>query len=1000
MKITLFTNATILDATEEMLSSIDKSDFSQEHIIVVPDKYSLQTEKKILSLLGDSLFNVRVLGLTKLADELLADMGVKCEVVSEGESLLLTQKAIDEVAENFKVFKRGNFAFCQEMNKLISQLKSSCIESGDLSEVGKTLSAGKYHDIKLVYEKYNEYLGGKLDANGKLLLASRFACGDALKNKHYYFGFFEAFTAEGFKLLESLISFAGSLSFASASPISIGNDYLYDNDIIEKIIKIGGKHGVSVEVKKGRQDFSPTKKAILQGVLSYDKINLSYDGFYTLLGGNNLEEEVNFVGREVFYLLHKGYRYSDIGIYVSDLEKYQSCINRVFDKFNFVYFLDLPVLADKSIIVRAIKSLFAVGGGGYQKEDLVSLFLNPLFGCQNLIDIVQKKEVGGKRGYKVYLSQLFSFDWFFEEQAKCKSTKDFVSLTERLLGELENPFEEFWKENGGDYLKEELIERQAFDLVRQSLELLEKYDSIISGDEFVLRLSGLLNIPLSTPPTFIDGLNVVDATSSSMENKKIVFILGGQDLPCLVGEGGLLSDEELKINPQKEISPTIRMINRRNRFKLFSLLSTAKERLIITYQILNDEGKKNELPSYITSLNQIFSVREEKISQFLKSGKLSKEGRLLYAGNREFLIENGEDLSQLDKIYLGVADRSIKVSRTTFSGDAKELFFGDNKFSASQLESYFSCPFKHYVRYGLNLKEREKKDFSPIDIGNICHKMAELFVKDFSKERVKSASQICEFVAQNFDRVIIGLDLATKLEESQDKRQISQFLKKYVESFLKDVQRELLHSSLTPLPPEKSLSSFSIGDLTLKGRADRVDTGNGYFKIVDYKTGKTKDVLKELYFGNKLQLFLYANAVQKESGLTCGGVFYFNAKFDYAKSEEDKKLLKGIARGDEDFIPLLDYDIELNGKSDILSIERSKTSKKGLYKGKAIGNEDFSVYLNYASKVAGRAVKEIEEGYIQPKPSEGACQRCAYRGICLKIGDKERQTGDKVSFEE
>lgn len=1001
MKITLFTNATILDSTKDMLSSIDKSDFSQEHIVVVPDKYSLQAEKNVLAILGDSLFNVRVLGLTKLAGELLDEMGVKCEVVSEGESLLLTQKAIDEVAENFKVFKRGNFAFCQEMNKLISQLKSSCVESGELSAVGDSLSNCKYHDIKLVFDKYNEFLGGRLDANGKLLLASKFAGGEELKNKHFYFGYFDAFTAEGFKLIESLASFAGSLSFACARPLSVGNDYLFDNDIQNKITRIGVKCGASVEVREGKNDFSRQKTALLKGVLSYEKIRLENEGFYTLLGGNNLEEEVGFVGKTIFYLLHKGYRYSDIGVYVSDLEKYHPVISRVFDRLGFVYFEDLPITAEKTLIVRAIKSLFAVGGGGYQKDDLISLFLNPLFDSRELIDIVQKKEVAGRRAYKIYLSNLFDFDWFFEEQSMCKSVKDYVCLTKKLLLILEAGFEDFWLKYGEKYLKQQVIEVQAFDLIKQSLQLLEKYDSIISGEEFVLRLGGLLCSPLSSPPTYIDALNVFDATSSSMESKKIVFILGGQDLPCVTGEGGLLSDEELKINVQKEISPTIRMINRRNRFKLFTLLSTPKERLIITYQILNDEGKKNELPSYIASLNQIFSVKEEKLSSFLKSGNISTEGRLLCAGNRACIVEEGAKLSSQDRAFLEIDKRLFTPLRETFSGDAKSLFFGDGRFSASQLESYFSCPFKHFVRYGLNIKEREKKDFSPIDIGNICHKMAELFVKQFSKEDVKSSSQIEEFVLKNFGGVIKLLDLESKLEECHDKTQILLFLKKYIKSFLCDVQRELTHSSLTPLPPEKVLSSFSIGDLNLKGRADRIDTGGGYFKIVDYKTGKTKDVLKELYFGNKLQLFLYANSVQKESGLTCGGVFYFNAKFDYAKSEEDKKLLKGLARGDEDFVPLLDYDIDDKGKSDILSIEKQTDPKKGLYKGKAIAGEDFSVYLNYSTLVAQKAIGEIEEGFVQPKPSEGACGRCAYRGICLFSAEKgERLTGEKVSFEE
>lgn len=1013
MKMSLFTNATILDATKDMLRSIDKSDFSQEHIVVVPDKYSLQAEKAILDLLGDSLFNVRVLGLTKLANEILTEKGVKCEVVSEGESLLLTQKAIDEVAEDFKVFKRGDFGFCQEMSKLISQLKSSCVESGELAIDAQGLSGGKYHDIKLVYDKYNEFLGGRLDANGKLLLAGRFASDKSLKDKHYYFGFFEAFTAEGYKLLDRLVKFSQSVSFACASPLSIGNDYLYEKDIKEKLIRLASANGVTVSVKQKVESFSSVKNSLLRGVMSYEKVKMENNGFYTLLGASGIEEEVDFVAKTVFYLLNKGYKYSDIAIFVSDLNKYQTAINREFDLFKFVYFVDSPMSADKTLVARALESLFAVAGQGYQKEHLVSLFTNPILKSEILVQKVLVKEVSGKRAYKVYLSKDFKYNWFFENFDACESVKDYSSLVKKFLSSVKDDFDNFWNEKEDEYLKEESINVQAFDLIEECLDLLEKYDSLISADEFVLRLLSLLKMTdLSSAPTYIDGLSVGDATSSSMDEKKIVFILGGQDLPCQVSESGLLSDDELKENVKKEISPSLRMINRRNRFKLFSLLSTAKEKLIVTYQTLNEEGKKNELPSYLTSLNEIFSQRAEKLSSFLEAGSLSLSGRKLQAGNKaKFIQENYALLSAEDKEKLSISIElpfDGKLNRVSLNVDKERLFFPDNRFSASQLETYFSCPFKHYVRYGLNIKDKKQKDFSPADIGNICHKMAEIFVEKYANllsaratDALKCEEEIKEFVSEHFDIVLSSLELQEKLDECEDKKQIKKYLKSYLVSFLKDVARELSHSFLTPLAPEKAVSQINLSSLSLKGRADRVDAGKGYFKIVDYKTGKTKDILKELYYGNKLQLFLYADAIEKETGLTAGGVFYFNAKFDYGSSEEDKKLLKGLARNDETFIPLLDYDIDAEGKSTIVSIEKSTNPKKVAYKGRAVASEDFSLYQSYALNVASRGLEEIKEGYIEPKPSLGACERCSYRGLCLyNSGNGERLTNGKVSFSE
>ena len=74
---------------------------------------------------------------------------------------------------------------------------------------------------------------------------------------------------------------------------------------------------------------------------------------------------------------------------------------------------------------------------------------------------------------------------------------------------------------------------------------------------------------VSTVPSFVDGILVGDATTSSCLDSKIIFVLGCQNLPIQTSDNGLLSDEDIKYSfDNKKIEPTIRMINRRNRFRL------------------------------------------------------------------------------------------------------------------------------------------------------------------------------------------------------------------------------------------------------------------------------------------------------------------------------------------------------------------------------------------------------------------------------------------------
>ena len=201
---------------------------------------------------------------------------------------------------------------------------------------------------------------------------------------------------------------------------------------------------------------------------------------------------------------------------------------------------------------------------------------------------------------------------------------------------------------------------------------------------------------------------------------------------------------------------------------------------------------------------------------------------------------------------------------------------------------------------------------------------------------------------------------------------------------LSDILKEMYLSSFAPTEVEKKLDGITIDGVSLLGKIDRIDECGDYFRIIDYKSGRTGNILKQLYYGEKLQLFLYQRIVKNNLSKIPAGVFYFNARLDYLKSSEEKVLLNGLASANDEVLELLDKDIE-SRSSPIVSLYKSK---KGEFKGSVIAKESLGVYEDYAYSVAKQGIAEIKEGYIEPKPNENSCDHCQFASICLyeKLG--------------
>ena len=489
-------------------------------------------------------------------------------------------------------------------------------------------------------------------------------------------------------------------------------------------------------------------------------------------------------------------------------------------------------------------------------------------------------------------------------------------------------------------------------------------------------------------------------------------------MPRVVADSGLVTDSDIEsVGFIRKLEPTIRMLNRRNRFKLFNLLSLADQELYVFYRASNDDGKKLEKPAFVTYLCQIFNRNDVK-ANYLFSGLDKEDDYRFIAGlgskknainmlasgtktldNRKFTSISKALKFDLTKLYL---------SRDYISCDIKKLFFPKDYTKVTQLECYFSCPFKHFVRYGLKLDEPVLASIEQKDIGNICHLMAELFVKQNMQSLSElNEKQIKQFIESNFDNVVNKLNLANLVDNVDDKNTLLYFIKKQIQTVLSRICYEQKHSKFKPIFSEKNLEGMQIeiGNsnkmLALQGKVDRIDSFGNYFRIIDYKTGKVHPLVKDLYYGDKLQLFIYQNAVKNMLKLVPGGVFYFDCKFDFYE-EDNGTLMKGLVAKDDEVISASDTRLGVLNKSDLISVATKKQFKDDTnFTGNAISKLPLTSLQAYASNVASKALEEICEGYILPKPDENACASCAYHGICLYdcqngVREKSRTSLDDI----
>ena len=174
------------------------------------------------------------------------------------------------------------------------------------------------------------------------------------------------------------------------------------------------------------------------------------------------------------------------------------------------------------------------------------------------------------------------------------------------------------------------------------------------------------------------------------------------------------------------------------------------------------------------------------------------------------------------------------------------------------------------------------------------------------------------------------------------------------------------------------------------GVIDRIDKCDDYFRIIDYKTGKSSSTFEDfsdVANGKKIQLFIYLMAFEKVSNKKPVGVFYMPILNSFSKEDcLDLYKLQGVM--EESISTVLKFDDNLN-EADIESKIVNVKTKKGniVFTNKMINESDFHKISDYSFKMLKSACDDILKGVIEPYPlgkdlNSLQCKWCNYKAIC------------------
>jgi ATP-dependent helicase/nuclease subunit B len=339
--------------------------------------------------------------------------------------------------------------------------------------------------------------------------------------------------------------------------------------------------------------------------------------------------------------------------------------------------------------------------------------------------------------------------------------------------------------------------------------------------------------------------------------------------------------------------------------------------------------------------------------------------------------------------------------------------------SVSRLEKFRGCPFAHFARYALRLKEREVCRLEAPDIGQFFHEALRTFdgrLRESGVEWHALESAECERLASEVVEELAPRLQSEILLSTSRHRFLTGKLKRVVQRTAGVMAAHARRSAFRPVAVEVPFGpgqavpgpSYPLPDggrVELAGRVDRVDVAHtqeaAYLRVIDYKAGPRSLALDDVYHGLNLQLLVYLDACLGGAPVLVGreclpaGAFYFRVQnpllrggkplpaADAAAQLLNAFRMQGLVLGDPALLRLMDGAVA--GESLIVpaGLNKDGTVKK---KAAVVSAAQFERLLEHVRRMIVETAAQIQGGAVGIAPYRkggvGACRYCAFKPLC------------------
>ncbi len=766
--------------------------------------------------------------------------------------------------------------------------------------------------------------------------------------------------------------------------------------------------------------------------------------------------------RAIELVRDRGCRWRDIAIAVRGFDDYRSTLRSVFDHYGVPLFISRRSELLTKPLPALISGAYEIIEGGWDVDDLISYMGTNLTGlspdeADELGGYIYKWQLRAEAWERpgVWRQHPDGYGGEYDQAAEER-----LARINELRIRLSTPLLDFQRRSRdgttaeaqaaalAEFLRElklpDRLQERAEELERSGREeLAQEYHQLweivvsaieqsaaVLGDTemdaesfgrlFMLMLS---KYDIGTIPVSLDRVSAGDFDRMRRRSIKQLIVLGCSDdrLPRAEETAGVFSEDER--NRLLEMEIDLGGGGESELWREFSLiyncLSLPAEGLTMSYSVCGTDGEALRPAFVFNRAGALFDLKVIPVD--INDARLSAPAPALtlaanaVRGGGETEAAAAEYFRRSQPERFEILEAAAQMSRGRLSPGAVEAMYGSRlKLSASRIDKFSSCKFAYFCQYGLKAKPYEPAGFTPPEIGTFMHYVLENTAREV-KEQGGFSAVPDERLRDITDRHVQEY-VHTELNDFQEKSARFVYLFKRlsgdVHQVVQDMADELRRSDFQPLDFEldfaraQDLPPIELGSdsdaLSLTGVADRVDgwlhEGKLYLRIVDYKTGKKKFSISDVWYGMGIQMLMYLFALSAGGENRYGheivpaGVMYVPARNamlslprDLRGEDAEKKRAEQLRRS----------GLVLDDQTLIEAWERGDDKryipvkfKGGVPSPDSVASlERLGLLSKHIKQSLSHMAQELHEGCIAADPyyrsqQENACLNCDFFDAC------------------